>query len=227
MIFVFLRNISETIPSLIRNGIAISFIFCLHSFAQDNFPQIGISSYYGKEFHGKTTSNGEKFNMYSMTAAHQTLPYNTIVRVTNLVNHKSVIVRINDAGPFKDNRIIDLSKVAAIKLDMLKHGTAKVKIEVMKQDTTTNDFYSLDINKIDLSGYAIQIGSYLKYDRAVAQFHALKKKKIPNIFLQTGTKKNIKTYRVVVTGFSNRDKAEKYLDHLRANGKNGFVFQIR
>lgn len=94
--------------------------------------EIGIASYYGHDFHGKPTANGETFDMYAFTAAHKTLPFDTKVKVTRISNGKSVIVRINDRGPFAGGRIIDLSYVAAEKLDMLDDGVAKVKIEVVK-----------------------------------------------------------------------------------------------
>lgn len=94
----------------------------------------GIASWYGAKFHGHLTSNGETYDMYSMSAAHKTLPLPSYVKVTNLNNNHTVIVRVNDRGPFHDNRIIDLSYAAAHKLDMLKTGTAKVKIEVIHID---------------------------------------------------------------------------------------------
>jgi len=89
----------------------------------------GIASWYGTKFHGQRTSSGESYDMFAMTAAHKTLPIPCYARVTNLENGKSIIVRINDRGPFHINRIIDLSYVAAAKLDMLKKGTAKVEVE--------------------------------------------------------------------------------------------------
>ena len=92
------------------------------------FEQIGIASWYGKKFHGHLTSNGEIYDMYTMSAAHKNLPLPTYLNVTNLENNKSVIVRVNDRGPFHQSRIIDLSYSAAYKLGMLKTGTAKVKI---------------------------------------------------------------------------------------------------
>jgi rare lipoprotein A (peptidoglycan hydrolase) len=92
----------------------------------------GIASYYADEYNGKQTSNGEIFNMYDLTAAHKTYPFNTIVRVTNLSNGKSVKIRINDRMPDYNPRIIDLSYGAAIKLDMLTSGIAEVKLEVLK-----------------------------------------------------------------------------------------------
>ena len=91
----------------------------------------GIASWYGPDFHSKKTSNGEIYDMYAMTAAHKTLPMNTVVKVDNLENGKSIIVRINDRGPFVKGRIIDLSNKAAYQIDMVKRGTAKVKVTVL------------------------------------------------------------------------------------------------
>lgn len=91
----------------------------------------GTASWYGSKFHGHLTSNGETYDMYSMSAAHKSLPLPSYVKVTNLANNKEVIVRVNDRGPFHEDRIIDLSYAAAHKLDMLKTGTAKVAIEAI------------------------------------------------------------------------------------------------
>lgn len=91
----------------------------------------GTASWYGPDFHSKKTSNGEIYDMYDMTAAHKTLPMNTVLRVDNLENGKSIIVRINDRGPFVRGRIIDLSNKAANEIDMVRRGTAKVKITVL------------------------------------------------------------------------------------------------
>ena len=91
----------------------------------------GIASWYGPDFHGKKTSNGETYNMNAMTAAHKTLPMNTMVRVTNLGNGAQTTVRINDRGPFVAGRIIDLSKAAATSIGMIGTGTARVKLEVV------------------------------------------------------------------------------------------------
>lgn len=91
----------------------------------------GNASWYGRRFHGRKTSNGEKYNKRDLTAAHKYLPFNTRVLVTNLKNNKSVIVRINDRGPFVDNRIIDLSEGAAKKIDLKKQGIAYIKLRVI------------------------------------------------------------------------------------------------
>lgn len=95
------------------------------------------ASYYAEQFHGKRTSNGEYFNMYSLTCAHKSLPFDTVLRVTNLLNGKQVDVRVNDRGPFVVGREIDLSKAAAVQLNMIKTGTARVKLEIVKMGANT------------------------------------------------------------------------------------------
>jgi len=92
----------------------------------------GVSSFYADDFHGKLTANGEIYDMYGLTAAHKTLPLNTIVRVTNLSNNKSLILRINDRGPYVKGRILDCSYGAAKKLDFISQGTTDVKVEVIE-----------------------------------------------------------------------------------------------
>jgi rare lipoprotein A len=92
----------------------------------------GTASYYGPGFNGRRTASGERFDQNALTAAHRSLPFGTRVRVTNLANGKSVVVRINDRGPFKRSRIIDLSKGAAQKIDMIGTGTARVRLEVLR-----------------------------------------------------------------------------------------------
>ena len=92
----------------------------------------GISSYYGPKFHGKLTANGEIFDMYGVSAAHKEFPFNTVVRVTNEKNGKSLLIRINDRGPYIAGRILDCSFGAAKKLGFVGEGTAKVKIEVLE-----------------------------------------------------------------------------------------------
>lgn len=91
----------------------------------------GIASYYADDFHGRKTANGEVYDMHALTAAHRTLPFNTMVRVTNLETNMSVVVRINDRGPFKDDRVIDLSMEAAIKIGLISNGTGPVRLEIV------------------------------------------------------------------------------------------------
>jgi rare lipoprotein A len=101
------------------------------------FVERGVASWYGPDFHGKNTSSGESYDMYAMTAAHRTLPLPCYARVTNLQNGRSVIVRVNDRGPFVANRIVDLSYTAAARLDMIRNGTAFVELQVITPDASS------------------------------------------------------------------------------------------
>jgi rare lipoprotein A len=98
----------------------------------EGYVERGVASWYGPGFHGISTSLGEPYDMYAMTAAHKTLPLPAYVRVTNLQNGRSIVVRVNDRGPFVGNRIIDLSYTAAAKLDMLRNGTAMVEVRTLE-----------------------------------------------------------------------------------------------
>jgi rare lipoprotein A len=97
----------------------------------EGYREIGDASWYGKKFHGRLTSNREPYDMYGISAAQKTLPLPSYVKVTNLKNHKELIVRVNDRGPFHGDRIIDLSYGAAKKLDMVEDGVARVKVEAI------------------------------------------------------------------------------------------------
>ena len=101
------------------------------SSATTKIAQSGVASYYGPGFHGRRTANGEAFDMHAMTAAHRTLPFGTKVKVTNLANGKSAIVRVNDRGPYANGRIIDLSVAAAKQIGSTNSGTARVTLEVL------------------------------------------------------------------------------------------------
>ncbi len=99
----------------------------------NDYDQVGIASWYGDYFHGRLTANGEYYDMNALSAAHKTLPLPSYLRVTNLENNKSIVVRLNDRGPYIDDRIIDLSKKAAIELEMLNRGTAKVRVQYIEE----------------------------------------------------------------------------------------------
>ncbi|WP_456479637.1 septal ring lytic transglycosylase RlpA family protein [Nautilia sp.] len=160
--------------------------------------QRGIASWYGPNFHGKYTSNGEIYNMYAYTAAHKTLPMNTKVKVTNLKNGKSVIVRINDRGPFVRGRIIDLSYAAGKKIGLDKTGTAPVKITVIGFK-----------GKNFISGYMIQVGAFLH--RGGAEFTAQKYKELG---YNTEVLKRGDFYKIFIVGFKSYNDAKRFkLEH--------------
>ena len=99
----------------------------------ERYTEKGRASWYGEPYHGRATASGERYDMHAMTAAHRTLPFGTVVRVTNLENGRSVRLRITDRGPFKKGRIIDLSYAAAKKLNMIGPGVVKVRVEVVRR----------------------------------------------------------------------------------------------
>lgn len=105
----------------------------------------GTASWYGQKFHGHETSNGERFNVYEFSAAHKSLPLPSYVRVQNLANGKSVVVRVNDRGPFHGDRLIDLSYAAAVRLGFADHGTAKVNIELIAAPITQEEFQYVQV----------------------------------------------------------------------------------
>jgi len=101
----------------------------------DGYVERGVASWYGPDFHGRNTSSGEPYDMYGMTAAHKTLPLPCYARITNLANGRSIVVRINDRGPFVANRIVDLSYTAAQRLDIVRTGTAFVELRTVGPDS--------------------------------------------------------------------------------------------
>lgn len=179
-----------------------------------DFSQEGVASWYGEKFHGHLTSNGETYDMYAMSAAHKTLPLPTYVRVTNLDNDKSVVVRVNDRGPFHGNRIIDLSYVAAYKLDMLKSGTARVRIEAL-QPSSGNEALAvtppLEMESIEQFYIQVHAGS----DSARLQAEAERLQKLYQV--PATTQPNNGLYRVVLGPLA-EPQTNKLLEQLRKAG---------
>ncbi len=125
--------------------------------------QRGVASWYGRDFHGRRTANGEIYNMNKLTAAHKRLPFNTLVKVENLDNGKSVIVRINDRGPFVKRRIIDLSKKAAKQISMIGRGTANVILKIVNPEKKS---YINNNKQADKVYFIVQSAAFSRYDNA-------------------------------------------------------------
>ncbi|MBO7381657.1 MAG: septal ring lytic transglycosylase RlpA family protein [Neisseriaceae bacterium] len=123
-----------------------------HANAKNNAPMVqeGTASWYGGKFHGRKTASGERFNTYDLTAAHRTLPMHSLVKVTNLSNGKSVVVRINDRGPYVGKRVIDLSYSAANQLGFVKRGIAKVRLERIQKGKKPQIIEETPVNETDL-----------------------------------------------------------------------------
>lgn len=176
----------------------------------------GVASWYGPNFHGKLTANGERYDMYGLTAAHRTLPFNTLLRVENMENSESVVVRINDRGPFAKNRIIDLSKKAAEQIDMIGNGTAPVKLVLLEGDLENSRTTDLKT-----ATYTVQLGSFGSETGAFDLSRKIKGSRVEKIPLNNQT-----VYRVYYGVYVNKDEAKRNLQDLRNEGFSGYVKQI-
>ena len=178
--------------------------------------QTGEASWYGPNFHGNLTANGERYNMNKMTAAHRTLPFNTKLRVVNVDNGKSVVVRINDRGPYAKGRIIDVSKKAARKLDMIGSGTARVELYLVSAPEAT-------VRKSGTSSgsYTLQIGSFSSRQNAETVAQKLDDTRIVSVEVKGG-----KVYRVYYGNYDSKKSAEKAKRKLKRKGFQSLVKQI-
>ena len=187
--------------------------------------QRGIASWYGPKFHGKLTSSGERYNMYDLTAAHKTWPMNTLVRVHNLDNGRSCVVRINDRGPFVKGRIIDCSFAAGKRLGLDRSGIANVEIEVIgfkppayglkkyaKQKATQRQYPRLSHTK--RNNYYIQLGSFSTYDLAqrFAYTHKARFGHRRVMIKQIKSGGAIGRYKVLLGPFATKEEAGRYRD---------------
>ncbi len=173
----------------------------------------GIASWYGSKFDGYETSNGEIYDLYQPTAAHKTLPIPSYARVTNLANGKSVVVRVNDRGPFHQDRLIDLSYAAAVKLGYMQHGTAKVRVEVIEVAGVD------DRRQVPLGSYRfLQLGAFgslASAERMQSELTSLLPAPVKVSEVQSGS--NV-LYRVRVGPLDDAQKMEQLRRTLQDNG---------
>ncbi|MFW5824686.1 MAG: septal ring lytic transglycosylase RlpA family protein [Marinobacter sp.] len=201
----------------------------------DGYVQRGIASWYGKKFHGHKTSNGETYDMYRMSAAHKSLPLPSYARVTNLDNGRSVVVRINDRGPFHGDRLIDLSWAAAKKLDFHGSGTARVEVAAItvrqdgsmtlagkpwKPDGDGQKVQPVRVRPPDSSGDAlfVQLGSFSKVAPARQLEQAVKRRTGNPVRVRQVTTASGDFHRVQVGPFGNAREAERAMEDLAAEG---------
>lgn len=208
-----LDAIPEPVPSdepRSRSGNPASYTVLGHTYhvmdSAEGYRREGIASWYGEKFHGRRTSSGEPYDMYALTAAHKTLPLPTHVRVTNLENGRSLIVRVNDRGPFKDDRLIDLSYAAAYRLGYLDSGTARVRVETVgpgagptESDATVH----------------VQVGAFRESDNAHALERRMNRRGIEETRVRRG---NGGIWRVQVGPVREGTALEQLLDQLEKAG---------
>ena len=169
----------------------------------------GMASWYGPGFHGRPTASGERYDMNAMTAAHRTLPFGTVVEVRNVANDRIVRVKINDRGPFKRNRILDLSREAASRLELLGPGTALVEI------------VAVGIEPIGGFTFTVQLGAF--HDARLAEAVALRARdRYPTVEVRTDEVWS----RVQIGSFARRDEAQRFAAELAAEGFDAVVVPL-
>jgi len=177
--------------------------------------ETGIASWYGHPYHGRIAANGERYDMELMTAAHRTLPFDTWVRVVNLLNQKAVEVRITDRGPFVGNRVIDLSHAAARAIEMIGPGTAQVRLDILSIPETTRKGL-----------YAVQVGAFREKANAERQRVGMAAKYgAAKLVFRDGEPA---IWRVVVGAEKTEDKADALRQKIRdeSGEKNAFVVRL-
>lgn len=183
-----------------------------------DYKEVGIASWYGKDFHGLLTTTGELYNMYDYTAAHKTLPLGLFVKVKNLENNKEVIVRLNDRGPFVEGRIIDLSYAAARDLGMADKGTAKVEIEVLGYPEYEGERLTFrKPDSYDAPYYRIQIGAFKIKENAEKLAKLFEKSEIEVKIVEFQCREGL-FYRVRVGAFKKIEDALEFQNSLKRNG---------
>jgi rare lipoprotein A len=192
-----------------------------------NYRETGLASWYGTKFHGQLTANGEDYDLYGMTAAHKTLPLPTYVRVTNVENNKSIIVRVNDRGPFYSDRIIDLSYAGAKKLGFAERGTAMVRVEgidpvVWQQQNNPGYLVSRDAVQQSRQPVASGQGLYLQVgafssDVAAEQLRLRLQNAVNATVFVSPVQQNAQTlHRVRLGPLANHDEAMQIMESLRS-----------
>lgn len=197
---------------------------------EPHYDEVGLASWYGKDFHGKKTANGEYFNMNALTAAHKTLPMPTYVKVTNLSNGRTIVLRVNDRGPFVGDRIIDLSRRAAQLLGFQKQGVTRVRIQAVDEDgnlprgsrprretqTAQSTPLSGDTNAGEQTHF-IQVGAYSQRRNAELQVKKLKRSG-HRARVESASADGRKYWRVRIGPFLKRLIAEDRLDRIVSDG---------
>ena len=195
--------------------------------------EVGLASWYGRPYHGRTTSNGETYDMHALTAAHLRLPFHTMVRVTNVSNGRSVDVRINDRGPFVGNRVIDISRAGAERLGMIQAGTAKVRVEVIASPGMVENpgwrpaATHVAVERTDAcdgSRYGVQVGSFRKLSNASGVLEDVSGR-FARARIVSAEAQGDRLYRVIV-GAASAVEASEMLRQMKTDGMDGFVTRI-
>ena len=173
----------------------------------EGYSETGIASWYGTKFHGRKTSTGEIYDVYKITAAHKSLPLPTWVKVTNLENDRTLVVRVNDRGPFKEGRVIDLSYAAAVKLGVYPKGTAKVRVEAIPIPRSDKRATPAGGEAREQGRFFVQAGAFRDRDKAARLERQLKARDLGRAF--TRSSRADRLIRVLLGPFTTRLEAER------------------
>lgn len=223
------------IKRLFLLGIGLSLAAALHAQTQT-----GKASFYADKFEGRQTASGEKYRHNKMTAAHKFLPFGTKLKVINLANNKSVVVVVNDRGPYVEDRIVDLSRSAAEQLEFINQGLIEVRIEVVDSgDGRTGsvvkpienvavdekEFYDFEIERLRPSGFGVQIGTYQELVNLMRLADNLKKSYQKKVVVQVKVINGVKYYSLIIGAASSRAKAEPLLRAVRKKFPDAFLVE--
>lgn len=212
------------------------FSFSLFAQGQESYKKVGWASFYHDKFEGRKTSSGVKFRQKHLTCAHRTLPFGTVLRVTNLANNKSIEVVVNDRGPYSKGRIIDLTRAGAKALDFIKQGHTKVEIEIvtdsLEVDTPIVSFgkyvpYIL-IGPTDTihRGFSVQVGNFLDKQNLQLMILRVKRELDRQMYLQIKNEQDEQTYILSVGLFAQKGDAFEYLDRINDFYPGAFIISI-
>ena len=221
-----ISGIPDAVPRdepLSRYGNPVSYEVMGHRYytlkSRNGYVERGIASWYGTKFHGLRTSSGEPYDLRMMTAAHKTLPLPTYARVTNLKNGRSVIVKINDRGPFHPNRIIDLSYVAAAKLGILENGTGLVEVEAINPSTPKEPMLAASKPAASqTTSLFLQVGAFRNKDNAQRLSSKLQNANIGDIHIMEAANASGPIYRVRIGPLDSVDEADRLSSTLISKG---------
>ncbi len=208
--------------------------------------QRGVASYYADMFHGRRTANGERYSKNDYTAAHRTFPFNTVVKVTNLDNGKTILLRVNDRGPYAHQRLIDVSGIAGRELGLTGPGFANVEIEVVEESVDiAEDLIVFDLevkqqkyfsgihydpwgNQRQLKGYSVKVDEYSNFDMAQSGANDLFNEGYRSVYIYvTEIREGEKSYWLLSGDFINKKLALKHEEFMRLNGRFGSIIKFK
>jgi len=246
-------NKGSTNMVVFRNFVCLflALLLCT-AMARAQHTESGYASFYADRFHGKKTASGEPYNKNAFTAAHRSLPFGTTVKVTRVDNHRSVVVKINDRGPFVKGRVIELSRAAARQIDLLQNELVMVKLEVirpgqMEVSTTSLEemppddripaspsspaarglgLFHVDAFRAYQRGYGIQLGAYAEFQNVLEAINNLQRKNQRKTMVHIARNDRKVVFRLIIGPFDTKKEAEVYQRKLRLINPNGIIVDL-